>query len=58
MASFGRTIGKKAAKATVKHTVRGTASKARRKPFRSVTLVSIGGLFGATAGWLAGRRTA
>lgn len=58
MASLGRTIGIKAAKATVRHSVRGTASKAQRKPLRSTTLLSVGGLFGATAGWFVGRRTA
>jgi hypothetical protein len=58
MANLGRTIGIKAAKATVRHSVRGTASKAQRKPLRSVTLLSMGGLVGAAAGWIAGRRTA
>ena len=58
MASLGRTIGKKAAKATIKHSVRGTASKAQRKPFRSATLLSLGGLIGAAVGWFAGRKTA
>jgi hypothetical protein len=58
MKSLGRTIGKKATKATVRHSVRGVASKAQRKPMRSATLLSVGGLFGAMAGWLAGRKTA
>lgn len=58
MASFGRTIGKKATKATVRHSVRGVASKAQRKPLRSATLLSMGGVFGAAAGWVAGRKTA
>ena len=58
MASFGRKIGKKATKATVRHSVRGVASKAQRKPLRSATLLSMGGLFGAAAGWVAGRKTA
>lgn len=58
MAKLGRTIGKKATKATVRHSVRGVASKAQRKPMRSATLLSVGGLFGAMAGWLAGRKTA
>ena len=56
MASFGKTIQKKAAKATVRHSVHGVASKAQRKPLRSGTLLSIGGLFGAVAGWFAGRK--
>jgi hypothetical protein len=57
MASFGKTVGKKAAKATVRHSVRGVASKAQRKPLRSVSLLSVGGLVGLTAGWFAGRKT-
>ena len=57
MASFGKTIQKKAAKATVRHSVRGVASKAQRKPLRSASLLSVGGLVGAAAGWFAGRKT-
>ena len=52
-----KTIGRKAAKATVRHSVRGFASKAQRKPLRSASLLSAGGLVGAVAGWLAGRKT-
>ena len=58
MASLARTIGKKATKATVRHSVRGVASKAQRKPMRSATLLSVGGLFGAAAGWVVARKTA
>ena len=58
MNTFGRSIGKKATKATVRHSVRGVASKAQRKPLRSATLLSLGGLFGAATGWFAGRKTA
>ena len=58
MPTFARLIGKKATKATVRHSVRGVASKAQRKPLRSATLLSVSGLFGATAGWFAGRKTA
>lgn len=58
MATLGRTIGKKATKATLRHSVRGVASKAQRQPLRSATLLSMGGLFGAAAGWVAGRKTA
>jgi hypothetical protein len=58
MATLTRTIGKKATKATVRHSVRGVAAKAQRKPLRSATLLSLGGLVGAAAGWLAGRKTA
>jgi hypothetical protein len=62
MAKLSRTLGKKATKATVRHSVHGVASKAQRKPLRSATLLGaggvIGGLLGGAAGWLAGRKTA
>ncbi len=58
MAKLGSTIGKKAAKATAKHTVRGVVSKAQRKPLRSASLLSTGVIIGATAGWFAGRKMA
>jgi hypothetical protein len=54
---IGKTIGRKAAKATLRHSVRGFASKAQRQPLRSVSLLSAGGLIGAAAGWFAGRKT-
>jgi hypothetical protein len=57
MASFGKTVGKKAATATFRHSVHGFASKARRKPLRSASLLSAGGVVGAVAGWFAGRKT-
>jgi hypothetical protein len=49
------TLARKAAKAAVKHTAHGTASKLKRDPVRAVTLLSVGGAVGAMAGWLAGR---
>ena len=52
-----KTIGRRAAKATVRHSVRGFASKAQRQPLRSASLLSAGGLIGAVAGWFAGRKT-
>jgi membrane protein YqaA with SNARE-associated domain len=58
MATFTRTLGKKATKATVRHSVHGFLSKAQRKPLRSATLLSLGGLLGGAAGWLVGRKTA
>jgi hypothetical protein len=58
MAKLGNIFRKKAAKATVRHSVRGVASKAQRKPLRSASLLSIGGVVGVTAGWLVGRKTA
>jgi hypothetical protein len=57
MMALGKTIGRKAAKATVRHSVRGFASKAQRKPLRSTSLLGAGGLIGAVAGWFAGRKT-
>jgi hypothetical protein len=58
MPNLSRTIGRKATRATVRHSVRGFASKAQRKPLRSVSLLSAGGVLGAAAGWVAGRKTA
>ena len=58
MAKLGRNVGKKATKATVKHSVRGLASRAKRQPLRSVSLLSVGGVVDATVGWFAGRKTA
>jgi hypothetical protein len=57
MTNIRNSLGKKAAKATLRHSVRGVASKAQRQPLRSATLLSVGGLLGATAGWLAGRKS-
>jgi hypothetical protein len=54
----GRKVGKKATKATVKHSARGVSAKAKRQPLRSVSLLSLGGAVGATIGWFAGRKTA
>lgn len=58
MSSIKQTIARKAVKATAKHSARGTASKVKRDPVRAVTLLSVGGLAGALAGWLLGRSTA
>jgi hypothetical protein len=57
MSSISNFIGKKAAKATFRHSVRGVASKAQRQPLRSATLLSVGGLLGAVSGWFAGRKS-
>jgi hypothetical protein len=58
MTRLGRTIGKKATKATVRHSVRGVSAKAQRQPIRSATLLGAGGLVGVVTGFFAGRRTA
>jgi hypothetical protein len=57
MSSVTNFIGKKAAKATLRHSFRGVASKAQRQPLRSATLLSVGGVVGAISGWLAGRKS-
>jgi hypothetical protein len=49
-----KTITKKAGKATAKHTVRRFGSKAKRRPFRSATLLSAGGAVGVTVGGAVG----
>ncbi len=58
MTKLGRKIGTKATKATVRHSVHGVASKAQRKPLRSVVLMGAGAAIGAGAGWFAGRKAA
>ncbi|HWE33200.1 MAG TPA: hypothetical protein VG410_06930 [Solirubrobacteraceae bacterium] len=58
MTKLGRKIGTKATKATVRHSVHGVASKAQRKPLRSIVLIGAGAAVGASAGWFAGRRSA
>ncbi len=57
MASFGKFVGKKAAKATWRHSLHGVASKAQRQPLGSATLLGIGIAVGAAAGFLAGKLT-
>ena len=52
MKRIKRRVARRAAKAAVTHTAHGVASKARRRPLRSTTLLGVGAL----AGWLAGRR--
>jgi hypothetical protein len=53
MASIKTRLAGKAAKTTARHTARGTASKLRRDPLRSGTLLGIG----CAAGFVAGRRS-
>jgi hypothetical protein len=48
-------LARQAVKTTAKHTLHGTTSKIAHKPFRSVTLLTIGALAGAVVGWLVGR---
>jgi hypothetical protein len=56
--SAKNTLARKAAKAAAKHTAHGTASKLKRDPMRTATLLGLGGALGAAAGWMAGRNTA
>jgi hypothetical protein len=58
MSAIKKTLTRKAAKAAAKHTAHGTASKLRRDPVRAATLLGLGGLVGAVAGWMAGRTVA
>jgi hypothetical protein len=57
MANLKKQLGRRAAKATFRHSVRGFVAKAQRQPLRSATLLTVGGLVGGTAGWVAGRKT-
>jgi hypothetical protein len=56
--SLKSTVVRKAAKTGAKHTAHGAASKLKRQPLRAGTLLVLGGVFGAVAGWLAARNTA
>jgi len=53
--SAKNTLVRKTAKVAAKHTVHGTASKLKRDPVRTATLLGVGGALGAAAGWMAGR---
>ncbi|HEU4739889.1 MAG TPA: hypothetical protein VFS54_12530 [Solirubrobacterales bacterium] len=53
--SIKKAVAKKAAKTAAKHTAHGTASKLKRNPMRAATLLGLGGLVGAAAGWFAAR---
>ncbi len=55
MSVIKKTFARKAAKTAVKHTAHGTASKLKRDPMRTMTLLGLGGAIGAVAGWMAGR---
>ena len=55
MPAIKKTLARKAAKTAAKHTAHGTASKLKRDPMRTMTLLGLGGAIGAVAGWMAGR---
>jgi hypothetical protein len=58
MSNLKRTMARKAARATVRHTAHGVSAKVQRKPLRSASLLSVGALVGGAAAWLAARRIA
>ena len=58
MTQFRKNLGKKAVKATARHSYRGLASTAQRQPLRSASLLTAGGVVGLVTGWFAGRKTA
>lgn len=58
MTSVRNNAGKKAVKATARHSWRGFKSKAQRQPLRSTSLLSAGGALGLVVGWVAARKTA
>lgn len=55
MPEIKKTLTRKAAKVAARHTAHGAASKLRRSPARTLTLLGLGGALGALAGWIAGR---
>ena len=55
MSAIKKNLAKKVAKTAAKHTAHGTASKLKRDPMRTATLLGLGGVVGAAAGWMAGR---
>jgi membrane protein YqaA with SNARE-associated domain len=58
MASIKKSLARKAVKSTAKHTAHGSAAKLKRDPLRATTLLGLGALAGACAGWLLGRSAA
>jgi hypothetical protein len=58
MSAIRSTLARKAVKTTAKHSAHGAASKLRRNPVRALTLLGLGGIVGALAGWFAGRSAA
>ncbi len=58
MSAIKKNLAMKVAKAAAQHTAHGTASKLKRDPMRAATLLGLGGIVGAAAGWMAGRTAA
>jgi hypothetical protein len=55
MPSIKKAIAREAVKSTAKHTAHGTAAKLKREPLRATTLLAVGGVAGALAGWALAR---
>ncbi|HKF82131.1 MAG TPA: hypothetical protein VKB23_04130 [Solirubrobacterales bacterium] len=55
MPSVKKLVARKAAKSAARHTAHGTLSKLKRDPVRAATLLGLGGVIGAVAGWTAAR---
>jgi membrane protein YqaA with SNARE-associated domain len=55
MAKIKKQFARKALSSTAKHTARGTASKLKREPLRTATLLGIGCVVGGLAGWMIAR---
>lgn len=55
MPAIKKFVARKAAKSAAKHTAHGTLSRLKRDPLRAATLLGLGGVIGAVAGWTAGR---
>jgi len=58
MSAIKKTLVRKAAKSAARHTAHGTASKLKRDRVRAATLLGLGGVVGAAAGWTAARTAA
>lgn len=50
-------VARKAVRTTAKHTAHGAASKLKRDPVRTTTLLGLGAAIAAAAVWLLGRLT-
>ena len=58
MAQIKQALARRAVKTTARHSAHGISSKLKRNPVRAVTLLSLGGVVGALAGWIAARSAA
>jgi surfactin synthase thioesterase subunit len=57
MAKIKKKLARRAVKSTAKHTANGAASKLKREPLRSATLLSIGCALGAFVAWALAARS-